>query len=130
MTKVPSMYSSLSAMTMAVELVDIKTQCGLTKPLSMLKVKDVPNLVKSIALYATVLKVKAALDQFMAGLKESGLLLCVQEYPTFFKDFKKKWLFFASKRMHQYLVIGPHLYPVNVDTHKIELKLAYEYMYT
>ncbi len=42
------------------------TQCGMTK----LLVKDVPNLVKSIALNSSVLRVKAALDQFMAGLKE------------------------------------------------------------
>ena len=29
---------------------------------------------------------KAALDQFIDGLKESGLLSSIQEYPDFFKD--------------------------------------------
>lgn len=70
----------------ALEMAVCLIQCGITKPLTQLKIDVVPNLVQSIALQATVLKVKAALDQFMDGLKEAGLLSSIQEYPHLFKD--------------------------------------------
>ena len=44
----------------ALEMTDCLIQCGITKPLTQLKIENVPNLVHSIALHATVLKVKAA----------------------------------------------------------------------
>ena len=67
-------------------MVDCLLQCGVTKPLTQLKVEDVPNIVRNIALHTTVLKVKAALDQFKDGLKEAGILSSIQAYPEYFKD--------------------------------------------
>ena len=48
--------------------------CGINKPLSKLSVTDIPTIVRSVSLHAIILKVKAALDQFIDGLKESGKL--------------------------------------------------------
>ena len=70
----------------ALDMADCLIQCGITRPLTQLRIEDVPSLVQSIALYATVLKVKAALDQFVDGLKEACILTCIQEYPHLFRD--------------------------------------------
>ena len=67
-------------------MVDCLVQCGVTKPLTQIKLADLPSLVRNIALQTTILKVKAALDQFVNGIKETGLLSCIQGYPDFFKD--------------------------------------------
>ena len=70
----------------AVDITNCLLECGITKPLAQLKTGDVPSHVRSIALHATVLKVKAALDQFVDGLKESCLLQNIREYPHLFRD--------------------------------------------
>ena len=80
-----------STVTLAVHarqglMTDCLIQCGITKPLIQLKIEDVPNLVHSIALHATVLKVKAAIDQFMDGLREACLLPSIQKYPHVLRD--------------------------------------------
>ena len=67
-------------------MTDCLLQCGITKPLTQLKIEDVSNLVHSIALHATVLKVKAAIDQFMDGLREACLLPSIQKYPHVLRD--------------------------------------------
>ena len=41
--------------------------------------------MKSTALHATLLKVKAELDQFMTGLQEAGVLHAIQAYPNHFR---------------------------------------------
>ena len=59
---------------------------GISKALALLQVEDVPHIVNSVALYATILKIKAILDQFMAGLDEAGVLKAIKAYPSFFKS--------------------------------------------
>lgn len=72
---------------------DVLLDCGFTKPLPQLKLGDVPQLVKSAALHATILKIKSELDQFMKGVNEAGCLHAIQEYPYLFHT-----LFVASDR--------------------------------
>ena len=67
--------------TVAMEACDILIESGCSKGLAQLKQCDVPQLVKNAALGCTVLRIKAELDQFMAGLDEAGVLHIIQKYP-------------------------------------------------
>ena len=62
------------------EACDILIESGCSKGLAQLKQCDVPQLVKNAALSCTVLRIKAELDQFMAGLDEAGVLHIIQKY--------------------------------------------------
>lgn len=64
---------------------DVLLDCGYTKPLSQLKVDDVPQLIKLAALHSTVLRIKSELEQFMAGISEAGCLHAIQEYSVLFR---------------------------------------------
>ncbi len=74
------------------EACDVLLDCGVTKPLAQLTVRDVPHLVQSTALHSTILKVKAELDQFATGLDEAGIHSAIKMYPKLFKR-----LFVASQ---------------------------------
>lgn len=58
------------------EACDVLIETGCSKGLARLKKSDVPQLVRNTALSCIVLKIKAELDQFMAGLNEAGVLPC------------------------------------------------------
>ena len=64
---------------------DMLLDCGCTKPLSQLKLDDVPQLIKLAALHSTVLKIKSELDQFITGISEAGCLHAIQEYFALFR---------------------------------------------
>jgi len=49
-----------------------------------LEVYNHPQLVKIAALHSCIMKVKAELDQFVAGLKEAQVLDVIRKYPSFF----------------------------------------------
>ena len=66
----------------AMEACDILIESGCSQSLVQLKESDIPQLVKNAALGCTVLRIKAELDQFMAGLDEAGLLHVIQKYPN------------------------------------------------
>ena len=63
---------------------DVLLDCGYTKPLSQLKLNDVPQLIKLAALHSTVLRIKSELDQFITGISEAGCLHAIQEYSALF----------------------------------------------
>jgi len=63
---------------------DLFLDCGVGKPLMSMTRKDVPQLVKIAALHSCIMKVKAELDQFVAGLKEAQVLDVIRKYPSFF----------------------------------------------
>ena len=50
-------------------------------PLALLKMRDVPHLVRTAALHCTLLSIKSETDQFVAGLDEAGILHAIKEYP-------------------------------------------------
>ena len=64
---------------------DVLLECGCARPLAQLKLADVQQLVKSVALHCTILRIKSELDQLMAGVDEAGCLHAIQEYPSLFR---------------------------------------------
>ena len=60
---------------------DILIENGCSQGLAQLKKSDVPQIVRSASLGCTIIKIKAALDQFMAGLDAAGVLHAIQQYP-------------------------------------------------
>ena len=67
--------------TIAMEACDILIESGCSQNLVQLKESNIPQLVNNAALGCTVLRSKAELDQFMAGLDEAGVLHVIQKYP-------------------------------------------------
>ena len=63
------------------ESCDVLIDNGCCKGLAQLKKDDVRQLVRNASLSSTILKIKAELDQFMAGLDEAGVLHVIQKYP-------------------------------------------------
>ena len=63
---------------------DILLECGFTKPLATLKMKDVNQWVKCASLHSTLMRIKSELDQFISGLDAACVLHAIREYPDFF----------------------------------------------
>lgn len=93
----------------AMEACDFLIETGCSKGLARLKKCDVPQLVKNTALSCTVLKIKAELDQFMAGLNEAGVLHVIQKYPDLLRP-----MFVSSQSS---LSAGIILIPKTINTY-------------
>ena len=55
---------------------------GMCQPSSSLDLSDRYNIVQSMATHYSIVSVKAELDQFVDGLRASGVLELFQKFPT------------------------------------------------
>lgn len=102
----------------AMEACDVLIETGCSKGLARLKICDVPQLVKNTALSCTVLKIKAELDQFMAGLNEAGVLHVIQKYPDLLRpmfvasesDSLSAGMILTLKTMNAYTAVSQEKY--------------------
>ena len=62
-------------------------ECGVTKPSTALTLEDKISVVQSITLHHTILKSKAEIDQFAAGLSCLETRSHVIKYPQLLKEF-------------------------------------------
>jgi hypothetical protein len=65
----------------AMNALEVIISCGFTKPVSAICVEDVPHLVKCVSLHATILVIKAELDQLVEGLAVTGVLEMMRRHP-------------------------------------------------
>lgn len=90
------------------EYCDILLDCGFTKPLATLKMKDVNLLVTCASLHSTLLRVKSELDQFINGLDAAHVLHAIREYPDLFAPlftYQGKGLTAGKSCYHVYVYI-------------------------
>lgn len=62
-------------------------ECGVTKPSTAVTLEDKISVVQSITLHNTILKSKAEIDQFAAGLSCLGTKSYIMKYPHLLKEF-------------------------------------------
>ena len=73
--------------TLAMENAAVFIESGLTTALALTKVEDKDSIVKTVTLHQVLLKTKAEIDQFCAGLKSLGVLNSIQENPQLFEHY-------------------------------------------
>ena len=66
--------------------VDVLVTCGFTRPISTLTLRDIPLLVESVSLHASLLVVKAELDQLVEGLRDTPVLEMMRSNPVLCRD--------------------------------------------
>lgn len=66
---------------------DLLIDCGFTKPITQITAKDVQEVVDTISVHCTILKIKAELDQIRCGLEEAEMLESIEKWPELFKPF-------------------------------------------
>ena len=62
-------------------------ESGLTTPLALVHMEDKGNIMKTVALHHVLLRTKAEIDQFTAGLNLLGVLELIQENHQLFQKF-------------------------------------------
>lgn len=62
------------------DLESLLLETGFCKPLSLLCMEDQSSIVSSITEYHCLIKVKAAMDDFMEGLASGGVLECIKRF--------------------------------------------------
>ena len=67
--------------------VDVIVDSGYTLPLREIRISSKHILIRTIILYATVLKNKAVLDQLKSGLSCLGVLGAITKNPKVFESF-------------------------------------------
>lgn len=66
---------------MCIGQIDLITEAGYTKPLSLLRMSDKVQLMRTVMLYFTVLRSRSVLDQLAEGLSVLGVLEAMKLYP-------------------------------------------------
>ena len=69
------------------EVAALLLQTGFRKPITNLKLADIPNLKSALIDHHCMLKVKAAMDQYTEGLQQLGVLDLIQKYPHLAKQY-------------------------------------------
>ena len=67
------------------DISDFLLQTGYRKPISSLVATDKQEVISALLDYHIMLKVKGAMDQYMAGLEALGLLERIRENPSVWK---------------------------------------------
>ena len=73
--------------TLTMENAGVFIESGLTTALAQAKVEDKDSIVKTVTLHQVLLKTKAEIDQFCAGLKSLGVLNSIQENSQLFEHY-------------------------------------------
>ena len=66
---------------------DILHECGYTKPVMNLNVKDKLDIVHVIGLHSVILKCLAEMDQFRDGLEVLSVASSLKEHPAILEEF-------------------------------------------
>ena len=61
-------------------------ETGFYKPLSLLSMNDKAGIMSSVTDYHCIIKVKAAMDQFLEGLEAGGVLGALKNYSDVMKS--------------------------------------------
>lgn len=64
---------------------EFRFDAGLSFPSDSVKIEDVNNIIRSLAMHFLVYSCKAELDQLKAGISELGVLSLIHSYPRLFK---------------------------------------------
>ena len=69
------------------ETMDLVLATGFPKPLQMLRVGDVQEVIQMLLQYHLFAKVKAEMDQFTDGLKALGFLDLLRQNPPLWEEY-------------------------------------------
>ena len=72
----------LQGLFVIADLEALLLETGYSKPLSLVCMEDKNSIVSSVTDYHCLIKVKAAMDQFMEGLNSGGVLEYIKKYPN------------------------------------------------
>ena len=64
---------------------EFRFDAGLSFPSNSVKIENVDDIVRSLAMHFLVYSCKAELDQLKAGVSELGILSLIHSYPKLFK---------------------------------------------
>lgn len=85
MLQVTAAESNTAVREAAMGALDMFIACGFTLPIPTMTLRDVPLLIECVTLHATILIVKAELDQIIEGLTKAGVLETIRGYPQLFQ---------------------------------------------
>jgi len=77
---------------------------GFRKPLSQISIEHVGDIIQLLIDYFCMMKVKAAIDQYVEGLQDLGILTCIQQNPSEWKVFFQDNKIELSAGMYELLV--------------------------
>lgn len=84
---------------------EVILETGFTKPLAIVQIDDIPNIVQTATLHRVILRSLAELSQFRDGIQELGVAGALNQYPNLLYDF-----FVNCKSQEYALTAGIELY--------------------